>query len=215
MFNNGLKQPDHSNPVITHYCRIINKTIFVDGAEVFRGEATSLEEFLLAAYQNLMIDYPKFYKMDSLSKAGLLAAELLIRKNGGLSLSPDKISLVLSNAHASLDTDVRYATASRSVPSPALFVYTLPNIVAGEICIRHKIKGENAFFVSERFDSLLLSSYVSMLPDDNLCLAGWVDVMGEHHDVFLYLQDNSSPGWPHNASTLNELYKQAYGTVNG
>ena len=198
--------------MITRYCRIVNKTILADGVEVFRGTSQTLGEFLVEAYSAFKIDYPKFYKMDNLSKAGFLAAEILLKEK---KYPGEKISLVLSNAHASLDTDLRYANAAKSVPSPALFVYTLPNIVAGEICIRHKIKGENAFFVSEAFDSELLSSYVSMIKSDNLCLAGWVDVMGEHHDVFLYLQDNAGKGLPHNASTLNELYKKEYGTVNG
>ena len=213
MSNKGSRQPDlNFHHVITHYCRIVNKTILLDGVELFRSGAKTFDDFFGEAYSTLKVDYPKFYKMDNLSKAGFLAAEILLKEKNYVS---EKISLVLSNAHASLDTDVKYANASKSVPSPALFVYTLPNIVAGEICIRHKIKGENAFFVSERFDADLLSSYVSMLKPDNLCLAGWVDVMGEHHDVFLYLQDNAGQGLPHNASTLNELYKKEYGTVNG
>lgn len=212
MYNKGSKRPDSFKQVITRYCRIINKTILVDGVVVFRYNGKALDEFLIAAYAALKIDYPKFYKMDNLSKAGFLAAEILLKDK---SHPGEKTSVVLSNAHASLDTDVRYANAAKTVPSPALFVYTLPNIVAGEICIRHKIKGENAFFVSETFDAELLSSYVSMIKPDNLCLAGWVDVMGEHHDVFLYLQDNAGKGLPHNASTLNELYKKEYGTVNG
>lgn len=202
--------------MITHHCRIVNKTIFLDGVELFRGNAAPLDAFLLQAYSALKIDYPKFYKMDNLSKVGFLAAEVLFRSISSVhEYRAEKISVVLSNAHSSLDTDVRYAIASRSVPSPALFVYTLPNIVCGEICIRHKIKGENAFFVSESFDADLLSTYVSMIGADNLCLAGWVDVMAEHHDVFLYLQEDAAKGLPHTATTLNELYKQEYGTVNG
>jgi hypothetical protein len=195
--------------MISHYCRIVNKTILLDGVEIFRGNARVPDDFFIQAYKALEIDYPKFYKMDNLSKAGFLAAELLFRKLSPSNPYPsERISLVLSNAHASLDTDIRYANAAKVVPSPALFVYTLPNIVAGEICIRHKIKGENAFFVSESFDAELISSYVSMLKNDNLCLAGWIDVMNDHHDVFLYLQDNAKEGLPHNAATLNELYSK-------
>ena len=201
--------------MITHHCRIFNKTIFLDGVELFRGNGGTLDDFFVQAYSVLKIDYPKFYKMDNLSKAGFLAAEILLKTFSTSPYPGEKISLVLSNAHASLDTDIRYASASKSVPSPALFVYTLPNIVAGEICIRHKIKGENAFFVSESFDAELLSTYVSMIKNDNLCLAGWVDVMAGHHDVFLYLQDNAGKGLPHTASTLNKLYNHEYGTVNG
>jgi hypothetical protein len=202
--------------VITHHCRIVNKAILLDSVEIFRGSEGTLDDFFLQAYSALKVDYPKFYKMDNLSKAGFLAAEIILGNLAtGNNYAGEKISLVLSNAHASLDTDVRYANASKSVPSPALFVYTLPNIVAGEICIRHRIKGENAFFISGSFDANLLSSYVSMIKNDNLCLAGWVDVMGEHHDVFLYLQDNAAKGLPHTAATLNELYNKEYGTVIG
>jgi hypothetical protein len=209
MSNKGLKPPDFSNlKVITHYSRIVNKTILLDGVELFRSNAASLDDFFLQAYKALNIDYPKFYKMDNLSKAGFLAAEALLKTSSSSKYPGEKISLVLSNAHSSLDTDVRYANAAKTVSSPALFVYTLPNIVAGEICIRHKIKGENAFFVSESFDPDLLSGYVSMIKNDNLCVAGWVDVMNEHHDVFLYLQDNAVEGLPHNAATLNELYSK-------
>jgi hypothetical protein len=202
--------------VITHYCRIVNKTILLDGVALFSTKDDTLDEFLLHAYSALKIEYPKFYKMDNLSKAGFLAAEVLLKAQSNANrFAGEKISLVLSNAHSSLDTDVRYSEASKAVSSPALFVYTLPNIVAGEICIRHKIKGENAFFVSDGFDAELLSSYVSMIKNDNLCVAGWVDVMNEHHDVFLYLQDYAGDGLPHNATILNELYKKEYGTVNG
>lgn len=216
MSNKGWKLPELFQSVITHYCRIVNKTILVDGVELFRGSASTVMGFFEEAYHALRIDYPKFYKMDNLSKAGFLAAELLMKKVEQREQHPrDKISLVLANAHSSLDTDIRYAKSSKTAPSPALFVYTLPNIVAGEICIRHKIKGENAFFVTEHFDPDMLASYVSMIKNDNLCLAGWVDVLNEHHDVFLYLQDNATEGLPHNALTLNELYTQAYGTVNG
>jgi hypothetical protein len=202
--------------VITHYCRIVNKKILLDGVEIFQDSSKSQDDFFLSAYQALKIDYPKFYKMDNLSKAGFLAAEVLFRKAGKRDQYRDeKISIVLSNANGSLDTDVKYAASVKSIASPALFVYTLPNIVAGEICIRHKIKGENAFFVSETFDAELLASYVSMINPHHLCVAGWVDVMGEHHDVLLYLLDNSNAGLSHTASTLKELYKKDHGTVNG
>jgi hypothetical protein len=202
--------------VITHYCRIVNSSIFLDGIEVFCGHGIPTTKFFEKAYEEFGIDYPKFYKMDNLSKAGFLAAELLMKDKQIRNLyADDEISIVLANSNASLDTDTRYQSTAKAIASPALFVYTLPNIVAGEICIRHKIKGENAFFVSAEFDADLMQSYVSMLNRHHLCLAGWVDVMEEHHDVFLYLLDKTDTGLPHAASILKELYKKEYGTVNG
>jgi hypothetical protein len=83
--------------------------------------------------------------------------------------------------------------------------------VAGEICIRHGIKGENAFFVQPAFDPNFMSQYVNQLLSETkteMCLAGWIDVMGEHHDVFLYLAENSPRGLAraHTAEQLNTLY---------
>ncbi|MFZ6011542.1 MAG: hypothetical protein ACOYXT_14460 [Bacteroidota bacterium] len=199
---------------ITSYCRIADNTIAHQGKVIFRADQ-KLDDFLLSAYDVLKPEYPKFYKMDRLSKLGFLAAEVLLRGRAIANEYPsENISLVLSNAHASLDTDLRYAQSMQTLPSPALFVYTLPNIVAGEICIRHRLKGENTFFVSEKFDAELMETHVSavtLVP----CIAGWVDVMDEHHDVFLYLAENK-PGAPaHTARQLRELYQQDYGTING
>lgn len=191
--------------MITHSCLIRNNRITRNGVNVFDYLPGS--DFLQSAYTSLKIDYPKFYKMDNLSKAGFLAGEVLL---GGRKIAsevgPTDIGLVLSNSNSSLDTDLRYASSMKTIASPALFVYTLPNIVAGEICIRHGIKGENAFFVSSKFDAELISAYVDMVPAKYV-VAGWVDVLSDRHDVFLYLLDrNARSGMPHTPDTLNEIY---------
>jgi 3-oxoacyl-[acyl-carrier-protein] synthase-1 len=66
-------------------------------------------------------------------------------------------AVILANRSASLKNDNDYiATISGSgyYPSPALFVYTLPNIVTGEIAIRHQIQGETAFYILEKPEDL-------------------------------------------------------------
>lgn len=197
--------------MITGYSIIQQRQVIQNGKTIFQDKEGSLSDFLLNAYNFFKVDYPKFYKMDNLSKAGFLAAELLMKQP----MDHSRVALVLSNANSSLDTDLRYAQSAKTIASPALFVYTLPNIVAGEICIRHKIKGENAFFVNEKFDPELLASYVDSVPAD-ICLAGWVDVLGEHHDVFLYLHDKKSEtGLKHSAEVLGNLYNTDYGTIDG
>jgi hypothetical protein len=66
---------------------------------------------------------------------------------------PYATGIVLSNSNASLDADIKYYDSVANIPSPALFVYTLPNIVIGEISIKHSFKGENAFFIFDSFDA--------------------------------------------------------------
>jgi len=179
--------------------------------------APSVDTFLADAYEHLQVNYPKFYKMDNLSKAGVLGTEVLLK---GRSLKdeypPSKIAVVLSNASASLDTDLKYEASIKKIASPALFVYTLPNIAMGEICIRQGWKGENGFFVFDKFDPLFMASYVDQVLKEgaDACLAGWVEILGERHNVFLYLVENKNGtnALPHTAAQLTELYQKALWT---
>jgi hypothetical protein len=154
--------------------------------------------------------------MDRLSKLGFLASEAVLNEVPLFQrYTPGQVALVLSNAHASLDTDVRYFESTNTAASPSLFVYTLPNIVAGEICIRHGIKGETSFFIFPSFDAVWMSDYVNVVmasEKTQACLAGWIDVMGEHHNVFLYLAEKQRDpdALEHTAGQLQKLYDRNY-----
>ncbi len=45
-----------------------------------------------------------------------------------------------------------YVVTMLQEQTKTLFVYTLPNILIGEICIKFKIQGESNFFVSQFVD---------------------------------------------------------------
>jgi hypothetical protein len=202
-----------SNSYINSHCVIRNNTVRTEGGILLSKPELPFNDFLTAVYEWSGAGYPKFYKMDRLSKLGFLAAEQVLK---GRTLreeyTAESVALVLSNAHSSLDTDVRYWETTKSLASPALFVYTLPNIVTGEICIRHGLKGENAFFVSERFDPGMVFSYTDMVlsqPGTQACISGWVDVMDGRHDVFLYLAEKQKrdASLEHSARILADLYE--------
>ena len=178
-------------------CAIQRGTIQVDGATVFAESADSFAAFARAAFQDLALDYPKFFRMDNLSRLGFLAAEhLLAGQPLPKASEADRTGVVLANATSSLDTDLRYAAQQqRGLASPALFVYTLPNIVVGEICIRHGIKGENLLFIAERYDAAAQVAYVANLFANHRldrCLGGWLDLVGEEYQAFFYLAGPSA-----------------------
>jgi len=192
---------------ITASCVISDNFISINGLDVpISGPPDSAPippdpaGFLLAAYQHFGLQYPKFYKMDLLSKLGWLAAELLLSKGFNPDLyQPEDIAVVLSNSNASLDTDYKYMETVKEIPSPAVFVYTLPNIMIGEICIRHKFKGENAFFVFESFDPGFIHQYVRDLMENGTaqaCICGWVDVLGAEYKAVLYLVEKVASSTP-------------------
>ena len=188
---------------------------------MFAGENLQAQDFLLSLYKYLQSDYPKFYKMDNLCKLGFLATEILLQnRNLKEEYGNTGTGIVLSNANASLDADTAYYQSVKNIPSPALFVYTLPNIVIGEISIRHGIKGENAFFVAEDFDAEHLAFYVNDLFNRkrvSSCIAGWVDFWGESYKAVFYLIENRSTEryLPWSVDQINKIYELANGKING
>jgi hypothetical protein len=176
---------------ITASCIIAQNAVYKNNERVFENKATDTESFLFSVYQYFNINYPKFYKMDNLSKLGWLTAEILI-ENGFQKekYAPQDMALILSNKSSSLDTDIKYFETVKTIASPALFVYTLPNIVMGEICIRNHFKGETAFFIFERFNAGFMQQYVQYLFDTDAAKAvicGWVEILENQYKAALYL----------------------------
>ena len=151
--------------------------------------------FIKALYKKEQLNYPKFYKMDNLSKLGFLTAELIFKsRNIPERYKKEEVGIVISNSSSSLDTDIHYqetiSDSANYYPSPSVFVYTLPNILIGEICIKNGITGENAFLISEKFNGELICNYVdNLLQNNNIqaCLCGWVELLMEDYESCLMI----------------------------
>lgn len=196
---------------ITSHTVIRNHTILHNGKVVFTAPLGS--DFIREAYEHgLKIDYPKFYKMDVLGKLGIIASDVLLKDFDFAKYKPEETGIVLSNKNSSIEADVNYFETARTFPSPALFVYTLPNIVIGEISIRYKFKGENAFFISDAFDADWLYFYVDNLMQQQkikACICGWVEAVNETFDTCLFLIEK---GQKENELTFTpENLKEIYG----
>ena len=134
-------------------------------------------KLLVELYKRFIGDYPKFYKMDSLSRLGLIASELLLQA------ADDSVQAVIlfNNSSSALADKAYWATVNAptdSFPSPAHFVYTLPNIVTGEIAMRNGIQGETAFYIlPERNESTIDKILKSTFAENNLmqAIVGWID----------------------------------------
>lgn len=164
---------------------IENSRLCVNDTPVLSSSAPDFASFIREAYKNLGESNMKFYKMDDLCKLGYVAAAYLLR---GTHFAPEEIGIVLANAASSLDTDIRHQVIidreGNGAASPAVFVYTLPNVVAGEICIRHKIQGENTFFVEEAYDPARLEQYARIAMTKGglkACITGWCELLGQNY----------------------------------
>ena len=173
----------------TAICTIEHSKIAINGEIIFEYQAESFSEFAKEAYKSLALNYPKFHKMDHLSKLAFLAAEMILKAG-----DHSRTALVFANRSSSLDTDFKYQESINSqenyFPSPAVFVYTLPNICVGEISIKHKMQTENAFFILNDFDEEFLNSYAAQILQSGKAekvLCGWVELYQESYKAFVYL----------------------------
>lgn len=139
---------------------------------------------LVSLYRSLGVDYPKFFKMDPLSKLGFIASESIL-KDFPDRFSPRKdVGVAVFTSCGPLADDIRFQESlDKGFPSPALFVYTLSNVVTGEICIRNKFLGESVAFVLEHRDDALIRRTVKdcFRDRDTTCLlVAWLDARGEN-----------------------------------
>ena len=161
---------------------------------MFYNEEPEFSKFIKSAAIHFETNYPKFYKMDNLSKLAFLTADLLLKENHLKAGYKDDIAIILSNRAASLDTDRKHQISisdkDNYYPSPSIFVYTLPNICIGEISIKHQIHSENSFFIFDKFNSKHLhinADYLLKNKKASKVLSGWVDFDDKNYQAFLYL----------------------------
>ena len=107
---------------------------------------------LTQLYRQEVGDYPKFFKMDVLSRLGFLLTERLVGSDENRFQPREDRAVLVFSREGCVANDRNYVATMMDFPSPSLFVYTLPNIVAGEIAIRNKYAGETSAFVLEKYD---------------------------------------------------------------
>lgn len=191
---------------------IANSALFINGHLVLKGENSIFVKFLKEIYKFTEIKYPKYFKMDALSKIGFLAAEVLLKE-----IEKPKVvernGIVLENKVSTYLVDSKHQESINDkdnyFPSPANFVYTLPNAMTGEICIRHGFKGENAVFINDSFDADFVVKYLKTFyaaDKIDMMIAGFVDADEDHYEAFMFLTDLNNIQ-KMDAMEIEELYQ--------
>lgn len=182
--------------VIISTCKITDQTVIInDNVFLKDTESTDFDQFAKKLYKEHLEKYSKFYKMDPLAKLAYLACELALKENNFLSgFKSDKIGVVLGNSTSTIITDSKYWDTVKDrnnyFPSPSDFVYTLPNIMIGEICIKNKIYGENCCLITGKNDLEPVFNYVTLLFESNICdacIAGYVEFGKEQYEATIHL----------------------------
>lgn len=193
----------------THAIRITPEEVVLDHQKLWEGNQNANEKLeeqegaghhslLTSLYKQMIGNYPKFYKMDGLSRLGFVASEILLnaekgdtdverREEEGERLLEEK-AIIFFNHSSSIASDRNYKESIKDkdnyFPSPSIFVYTLPNIVTGEIAIRNHFQGETSFFILPDKDERLMEEILQASCRDaqsKSFLTGWIDYEDERH----------------------------------
>lgn len=193
--NIALSQKEQQKREFTtsHTIRITPEEVILDQRKLWErkeelGEQEGKEHhsLLTTLYKQMIGNYPKFYKMDGLSRLGFVASEILLNAEKG---ETDKErAIIFFNHSSSIASDRNYKESINDkdnyFPSPSIFVYTLPNIVTGEIAIRNHFHGETSFFILPDKDERLMEEILQASCRDaqsNSFLTGWIDYEDERH----------------------------------
>lgn len=193
--NIALSQKEQQNRefTTTHTIRITPEEVILDQRKIWErkeelGEQEGLEHhsLLTTLYKQMIGNYPKFYKMDGLSRLGFVASEILLNAEKGE--TDEERAIIFFNHSSSIASDRNYKESINDkdnyFPSPSIFVYTLPNIVTGEIAIRNHFHGETSFFILPEKDEKMMEEILQASCRDaqsKSFLTGWIDYEDERH----------------------------------
>jgi hypothetical protein len=188
--------------------------VILSGVEGRRGRIAQPDnQSITDLYRALKVDHPKFFKMDDQSKLGFVGSYILLDDiRSELEANDEAVALLFANNSSSLKTDRKYqeTVGSEGTGSPAKFVYTLPNIVIGEICIYWKQCNETQFLVLSEFDSEALFKHAQILFNESSCkhvLIGWTEVGNDELDGLFVLLTKNEAGLA-TVNDLSQLYTQ-------
>lgn len=182
-----------------HQVHIAPQGIWLDNKEFIIDKEITQKGLLTELYKQIIGNYPKYYKMDGLCRLGFVASELLLkaeRDEGSFTEDTNKTrAIVFFNRSSSIVSDKKYLASivekDNYFPSPSVFVYTLPNIVTGEIAIRNGYHGETSFYILPHKNELLMQDIIEttfMDEQTTSILTGWLDYEdSEHFEADLYI----------------------------
>jgi hypothetical protein len=185
---------------IISYCSINKNGVNIGGKTVFVPNPGKLQTEFDEIVGRFEIVYPKYFKMDAMSRLGFLTSEILMKhlpEDAANRYSPYDCGILTANRSSSLDTDRKYMESRKRIPGPALFVYTLPNVVNAEICIRNGFKGENMFFLAGDFVSSGVIEFAEASFKTGamkFCLCGWIELLDEDACSLLFAIDAEKQG---------------------
>ena len=183
------KGTSHLSPLTSHLLNVSHKVRLTSDSVTLDGQVVPTQskgrDMLTELYKKYVGDYPRYYKMDILSKAAFVCSEMLLEAEGNRDGHGEDRAVILFSHTASIASDRAFLRTITDgyYPSPSVFVYTLPNIAAGEIAIRNGYHGETAFYVlpqkaDDMINMIVEASFGDRGTQSSIC--GWINCDDEN-----------------------------------
>jgi len=178
--------------LIKHVCEISNGKVWLDNNLLYEEKQGYFQSFIHEVYRAQKMKYPKFFKMDPLSKFATVGSSIILDSlEHGIERNT---ALIFANRSSCIDVDKKHLDtiihADNYYPSPANFVYTLPNISLGEVSIKYNLKTENAFFIFNEFQKPFLCEYSEALlcqKKASMVLCAWIELNNDSYEGIFFL----------------------------
>lgn len=169
---------------IRHTVKLSSEGVALDGKVLVTHEKG--KNMLTQLYKQYIGDYPRYYKMDILSKVAFICSEFLLQAEGTRDKHKEDRAVILFNHSSAVVSDRAFLStiAEEFYPSPSVFVYTLPNIATGEIAIRNGYHGETSFYILPSKSAEIMNKIIDASLCDNAmqsAISGWVNCDDENH----------------------------------
>lgn len=183
------KGTSHLSPLTTHLLNVSHKVRLTSDSVTLDGQVVPTQnkgrDMLTELYKKHVGDYPRYYKMDILSKVAFICSEMLLEADGNRDGHGEDRAVILFSHTASIASDRAFLRTITDgyYPSPSVFVYTLPNIAAGEIAIRNGYHGETAFYIlpqkaDDMINMIVEASFGDRGTQSAIC--GWINCDDEN-----------------------------------
>ena len=205
LFTKGEGNPYPTSPKgkrmnIRHTVKLSSEGVALDGKVLVTQEKG--KNMLTELYRQYIGDYPRYYKMDILSKVAFICSELLLQAEGQRDEHKEDRAVILFNHSSAIVSDRAFLStiSEEYYPSPSVFVYTLPNIATGEIAIRNGYHGETSFYILPCKSAEIMENIINASFRDNAmqsAISGWVNCDDENHfeaEMMIKIIHNASLG---------------------
>ncbi|MCS6981322.1 MAG: hypothetical protein N2110_05620 [Flavobacteriales bacterium] len=206
----GLLHLESKMLYIHHWSLLRNGQLWSDGRllAAVPADLSASMEGLHDIYRKAAFNYPKFFKADGFCKAGLLTVLPWWKTLRAHPRAIQGCMLLFTDSGCHLADEEHIKGMQNGSPSPAVFVYTLPNILLGEWSILLGWKGFGSCFLMPSCDVHQIQKIIELHRTDQKetpLLWGWCSAFPDRIAAAAFFCDQEATAQPLSCENIQQI----------